>query len=150
MAHTPPPSMPLDGVTHTLHVLSMNSAAASRDSSLGGGGYAGGSPGGANELGASPSAGSFTKGRAASNLPTSPTFRQNRHPFIIGVAGGTASGKTTVSMITRAAAEEAEVEAAARGKGSCCGLCECGWAGADTWEGAGCTSGLLCSNMLAS
>lgn len=26
----------------------------------------------------------------------SPTFRQNRHPFLIGVAGGTASGKTTV------------------------------------------------------
>mmetsp|Transcript_7841 Transcript_7841/g.20885 ORF Transcript_7841/g.20885 Transcript_7841/m.20885 type:complete len:520 (+) Transcript_7841:226-1785(+) len=27
---------------------------------------------------------------------SSPNFRQNRHPFIIGVAGGTASGKTTV------------------------------------------------------
>ncbi|PNW72116.1 hypothetical protein CHLRE_16g681850v5 [Chlamydomonas reinhardtii] len=26
----------------------------------------------------------------------SPQFRQNRHPFLIGVAGGTASGKTTV------------------------------------------------------
>lgn len=26
----------------------------------------------------------------------SPSYRQNRHPFIIGVAGGTASGKTTV------------------------------------------------------
>lgn len=26
----------------------------------------------------------------------SPSFRQNRHPFLIGVAGGTASGKTTV------------------------------------------------------
>ncbi len=28
--------------------------------------------------------------------PASPSFRQNRHPFLIGVAGGTASGKTTV------------------------------------------------------
>lgn len=31
-------------------------------------------------------------------IPPSPTFRQNRHPFIMGVAGGTASGKTTVSV----------------------------------------------------
>ena len=32
-------------------------------------------------------------------LPTSPAYRQSRHPFIIGVAGGTASGKTTVRLI---------------------------------------------------
>lgn len=31
--------------------------------------------------------------------PSSPNFRQNRHPFLIGVAGGTASGKTTVGTL---------------------------------------------------
>jgi hypothetical protein len=30
--------------------------------------------------------------------PASPSFRKNRNAFLIGVAGGTASGKTTVSV----------------------------------------------------
>jgi hypothetical protein len=38
------------------------------------------------------------KSKTSGNLPASPTFRKNRHPFVIGVAGGTASGKTTVSL----------------------------------------------------
>ncbi|KXZ55679.1 hypothetical protein GPECTOR_2g1229 [Gonium pectorale] len=35
-------------------------------------------------------------GRRQSLASGQPSFRQNRHPFLIGVAGGTASGKTTV------------------------------------------------------
>lgn len=40
--------------------------------------------------------GTGRSGKSPRALANSPSFRQNRHPFIIGVAGGTASGKTTV------------------------------------------------------
>eukprot|EP00195_Chlamydomonas_chlamydogama_P006679 CAMPEP_0202904784 /NCGR_PEP_ID=MMETSP1392-20130828/31085_1 /ASSEMBLY_ACC=CAM_ASM_000868 /TAXON_ID=225041 /ORGANISM="Chlamydomonas chlamydogama, Strain SAG 11-48b" /LENGTH=471 /DNA_ID=CAMNT_0049592593 /DNA_START=103 /DNA_END=1515 /DNA_ORIENTATION=+ len=40
--------------------------------------------------------GKEVQGDSPSKGMGSPVFRHNRHPFIIGVAGGTASGKTTV------------------------------------------------------
>ena len=44
------------------------------------------------------SAGQLDHRTSQRTVPPSPNFRQNRHPFIIGVAGGTASGKTTVGL----------------------------------------------------
>eukprot|EP00798_Chlamydomonas_sp_ICE-L_P012697 gene12697-15929_t len=49
---------------------------------------------GSSPPGSSPKSG--LRQRASHFACNSPAFRQNRHPFFIGVAGGTASGKTTV------------------------------------------------------
>ncbi len=52
---------------------------------------AGGGQGGSSQGG-----GALRTHKSGGGHPGSPSFRQHRHPFFIGVAGGTASGKTTV------------------------------------------------------
>lgn len=109
MAGTSQEQSAMEALTNTLTILSMNSAANSRGSSLGGisqpahsAGFAGESPSTSymERHTCLRSSTSFTK-KGGQELPgsppISPNFRRNRHPFIIGVAGGTASGKTTVS-----------------------------------------------------